>query len=114
MLLVHVDRDGHVPGDTPVRVNRDGHAADALGVFGIEATCTSWWPESNKTAGDNPAAPRLPNDRDLAGRSARTAAGSSRRRSDRRGGGPPRAICRPTGAGSARKTRLGSARNSSP
>jgi uncharacterized protein len=27
-------------------------------VFGQEATYTSWWPEGNKTAGDNPATPR--------------------------------------------------------
>jgi secreted PhoX family phosphatase len=34
-------------------------AIDAIspGVFGLEATYTSWWPEGNKTANDNPSTP---------------------------------------------------------
>ena len=35
-----------------------GNSSSAPGVFGQEATYTSWWPEGNKTAGDNPSAPR--------------------------------------------------------
>jgi uncharacterized protein len=35
-----------------------GNSAGAPGVFGQEATYTSWWPEGNKTTGDNPATPR--------------------------------------------------------
>jgi secreted PhoX family phosphatase len=39
------------PGETT------GIRASSPGVFGQEATYTSWWPEGNKTAGDNPATP---------------------------------------------------------
>jgi uncharacterized protein len=35
-----------------------GNSASAPGVFGQESTYTSWWPEGNKTAGDNPATPK--------------------------------------------------------
>jgi uncharacterized protein len=31
--------------------------ADSPGVFGLEATYTSWWPKGNKTTGENPATP---------------------------------------------------------
>jgi secreted PhoX family phosphatase len=31
--------------------------ADSPGVFGTEATYTSWWPEGNRTANDNPSTP---------------------------------------------------------
>jgi uncharacterized protein len=31
--------------------------ANSPGVFGLESTYTSWWPEGNKTANDNPATP---------------------------------------------------------
>lgn len=33
-------------------------SASASSVFGQEVTYTSWWPEGNKTANDNPATPR--------------------------------------------------------
>jgi uncharacterized protein len=33
-------------------------ASAADSVFGLEATYTSWWPEGNKTAGDNPSTPK--------------------------------------------------------
>jgi uncharacterized protein len=39
------------PGETT------GIRANSPGVFGQEATYTSWWPEGNKTTGDNPATP---------------------------------------------------------
>jgi secreted PhoX family phosphatase len=39
------------PGETT------GIRASSPGVFGQEATYTSWWPEGNKTTGDNPATP---------------------------------------------------------
>jgi secreted PhoX family phosphatase len=39
------------PGETT------GISASSPGVFGQEATYTSWWPEGNKTTGDNPATP---------------------------------------------------------
>jgi secreted PhoX family phosphatase len=35
-----------------------GISSTAPGVFGQETTYTSWWPEGNKTTGDNPATPR--------------------------------------------------------
>ncbi|HYN52370.1 MAG TPA: hypothetical protein VES62_15725 [Thermoleophilaceae bacterium] len=35
-----------------------GNSSTAPGVFGQETTYTSWWPEGDKTAGDNPSAPR--------------------------------------------------------
>jgi uncharacterized protein len=35
-----------------------GNSAAAPGVFGVETTYTSWWPEGNKTTADNPAMPR--------------------------------------------------------
>lgn len=35
-----------------------GSSATAPGVFGQEATYTSWWPEGNRTAGDNPSTPK--------------------------------------------------------
>ena len=35
-----------------------GNASDAPGIFGQETTYTSWWPEGDKTAGDNPSAPK--------------------------------------------------------
>ncbi len=34
-----------------------GIRANSPGVFGQEATYTSWWPEGNKTANDNPSTP---------------------------------------------------------
>jgi uncharacterized protein len=39
------------PGETT------GIRATSPGVFGQEATYTSWWPEGNKTAADNPSTP---------------------------------------------------------
>jgi uncharacterized protein len=30
----------------------------AESVFGLEATYTSWWPDGNKTEGDNPSIPK--------------------------------------------------------
>ena len=39
------------PGETT------GISATAPGVFGEEATYTSWWPEGNKTTGETPATP---------------------------------------------------------
>jgi uncharacterized protein len=47
-LFVNVQHPGELTGDAP----------DAPGVFGQEATYTSWWPEGNKTTADNPATPR--------------------------------------------------------
>jgi uncharacterized protein len=35
-----------------------GETSTGPGVFGQEATYTSWWPEGNKTADDNPSTPR--------------------------------------------------------
>ncbi len=35
-----------------------GNAPTAPGVFGTEATYTSWWPGGDKTAGQNPSTPR--------------------------------------------------------
>ena len=35
-----------------------GNSSTAPGVFGLEDTYTSWWPEGNKTAGDNPSMPK--------------------------------------------------------
>ena len=35
-----------------------GISTTSPGVFGQESTYTSWWPEGNKTTGDNPATPR--------------------------------------------------------
>jgi secreted PhoX family phosphatase len=34
-----------------------GISATSPGIFGQEATYTSWWPEGNKTANDNPSTP---------------------------------------------------------
>jgi secreted PhoX family phosphatase len=45
-LFVNVQHPGELTGPS------------ATGVFGQEATYTSWWPEGNKTALDNPATPR--------------------------------------------------------
>jgi uncharacterized protein len=39
------------PGETT------GIRANSPGIFGQEATYTSWWPEGNRTTGDNPATP---------------------------------------------------------
>jgi uncharacterized protein len=39
------------PGET------SGIRATSPGVFGQEATYTSWWPEGNKTTADNPSTP---------------------------------------------------------
>jgi uncharacterized protein len=39
------------PGETT------GIRATSPGIFGQEATYTSWWPEGNKTAGENPSTP---------------------------------------------------------
>jgi secreted PhoX family phosphatase len=39
------------PGETT------GIRATSPGIFGQETTYTSWWPEGNKTAGDNPSTP---------------------------------------------------------
>jgi secreted PhoX family phosphatase len=47
-LFVNVQHPGELTGDAP----------DAPGVFGQEATYTSWWPEGNKSTADNPATPR--------------------------------------------------------
>jgi uncharacterized protein len=47
-LFVNVQHPGEVTGD----------ASDAPGVFGQEATYTSWWPEGNKAAADNPSTPK--------------------------------------------------------
>jgi uncharacterized protein len=47
-LFVNVQHPGELTGDAP----------DAPGVFGQEATYTSWWPEGDRTAGDNPSTPR--------------------------------------------------------
>jgi uncharacterized protein len=46
-LFVNVQHPGETTGIRPT----------SPGVFGQEATYTSWWPEGNKTAGDNPATP---------------------------------------------------------
>ena len=35
-----------------------GNASDAPGVFGQEQTYTSWWPEGDRSRGDNPATPK--------------------------------------------------------
>jgi uncharacterized protein len=35
-----------------------GETSTGPGVFGQEATYTSWWPEGSKTADDNPSTPR--------------------------------------------------------
>ncbi|MBN1528086.1 MAG: DUF839 domain-containing protein [Thermoleophilaceae bacterium] len=35
-----------------------GNASDAPGVFGLEQTYTSWWPEGDRSRGDNPAMPK--------------------------------------------------------
>ena len=42
-LFVNVQHPGELTGDAP----------DAPGVFGQEATYTSWWPEGDRTAADN-------------------------------------------------------------
>ena len=35
-----------------------GNASDSAGVFGQEQTYTSWWPEGDRSRGDNPATPK--------------------------------------------------------
>jgi uncharacterized protein len=35
-----------------------GNSSGAPGVFGQEATYTSWWPEGNRTTNDNPSTPK--------------------------------------------------------
>jgi secreted PhoX family phosphatase len=40
------------PGETT------GITATAPGIFGQETTYTSWWPEGNRTTGDNPSTPK--------------------------------------------------------
>jgi secreted PhoX family phosphatase len=35
-----------------------GNSLSAPGVFGQEVTYTSWWPEGNRTAGENPSTPK--------------------------------------------------------
>ncbi len=35
-----------------------GNASDAPGIFGQEATYTSWWPEGNLSEGENPSTPK--------------------------------------------------------
>jgi uncharacterized protein len=35
-----------------------GASSSAPGIFGQEATYTSWWPEGNRTANDNPSTPK--------------------------------------------------------
>jgi secreted PhoX family phosphatase len=47
-LFVNVQHPGELTGD----------ASDAPGVFGQEASYTSWWPEGDRTASDNPSTPR--------------------------------------------------------
>jgi uncharacterized protein len=47
-LFVNVQHPGELTGDAP----------DAPGVFGQETTYTSWWPEGDRTAGDNPSTPK--------------------------------------------------------
>ena len=47
-LFVNVQHPGETTGET----------STGQGVFGQEATYTSWWPEGNKTADDNPSTPR--------------------------------------------------------
>ncbi|HYP47023.1 MAG TPA: alkaline phosphatase PhoX [Thermoleophilaceae bacterium] len=47
-LFVNVQHPGEMTGS----------ASDAPGVFGQETTYTSWWPEGNRTANENPATPK--------------------------------------------------------
>ena len=47
-LFVNVQHPGELTGLT----------ATAPGVFGLETTYTSWWPEGNKVAGDFPSTPK--------------------------------------------------------
>ena len=47
-LFVNVQHPGETTGET----------STGPGVFGQEATYTSWWPEGSKTADDNPSTPR--------------------------------------------------------
>ena len=47
-LFVNVQHPGELTGDAP----------DAPGVFGQEATYTSWWPEGDRTAEDNASTPK--------------------------------------------------------
>jgi hypothetical protein len=47
-LFVNVQHPGEMTGS----------ASDAPGVFGQEVTYTSWWPEGNRTANENPATPK--------------------------------------------------------
>jgi uncharacterized protein len=35
-----------------------GNSSSAPGIFGQEVTYTSWWPEGNRTAGENPSTPK--------------------------------------------------------
>jgi secreted PhoX family phosphatase len=35
-----------------------GASSTAPGIFGQEATYTSWWPEGNRTTGGNPSTPK--------------------------------------------------------
>jgi secreted PhoX family phosphatase len=46
-LFVNIQHPGETTGIRPT----------SPGIFGQEATYTSWWPEGNKTAGDNPSTP---------------------------------------------------------
>jgi uncharacterized protein len=47
-FFINVQHPGELTGD----------ASDAPGVFGQEATYTSWWPEGDRTTADNPSTPR--------------------------------------------------------
>ena len=46
-LFVNIQHPGETTGIRPT----------SPGVFGQEATYTSWWPEGNKTTADNPSTP---------------------------------------------------------
>jgi uncharacterized protein len=35
-----------------------GNSSSAPGIFGQEVTYTSWWPEGNRTANENPSTPK--------------------------------------------------------
>ncbi|MBD0281724.1 MAG: DUF839 domain-containing protein [Thermoleophilaceae bacterium] len=47
-LFVNVQHPGELTGNT----------SSSPGIFGQEVTYTSWWPEGNKTANDNPSTPK--------------------------------------------------------